>query len=80
METSGEADRSREDQILGKAACDTLSAETMKLPDSGSAEDLWPFEASGEVAPKISDRFEELCISDGGSSGKKDDLHNNVKL
>ncbi|KAL4633575.1 hypothetical protein ACB092_04G132100 [Castanea dentata] len=78
LETSGETDRSCEDQILGKAACDTLSAETMKFPDSGSAEDLWPFEASGEVAPKISDRFEELCISDGGISGEKDDLHNNA--
>nr|POE73190.1 isoform 4 of dna annealing helicase and endonuclease zranb3 [Quercus suber] len=80
LETSGKTDRSCEDQILGKAACDTLSAETMKLPDSGSAKDLQPFEASGEVAPKINDRFEELCISDAGSSGKKDDLHNNAHM
>ncbi len=80
MGISGKNDRSCEDQILGKVACDNHSTETMKLPDSGSAKDLQPFESSDAVAPKINDRFEELCISDGGSAGQKDDLHINVKL
>lgn len=52
----------------------------MKLPDSGLAKNLQPFEANGGVAEKINDRLEKPCSSGDGSPIQRDDLDFNVKL
>lgn len=80
METSGKSDRSHGDQIFGKAGCGKLSTEVMKLPDSGLAKNLQPFEANGGVAEKINDRLEKPCSSGDVSPIQRDDLDFNVKL
>jgi len=80
LETSGKSDRSHEDQLFLKAGCGKLSTERMKLPDSGLAMNLQPFEAYGEAAETTNDRLEKPCRSGGGSPTQRDDLDINVKL
>ncbi|XP_059444296.1 LOW QUALITY PROTEIN: uncharacterized protein LOC132176179 [Corylus avellana] len=80
LETSGKSDRSYGDQIFGEAGCGKLSSERMKVPDSGLAMNLQPFEAYGEVAEKVNDRLEEPCSSGGGSPTQRDDLDINAHM
>lgn len=80
LETCDKIDRSCKTQITEKSASSKFSRGMNKLPDSGLAKNLQPFDASAEVVTEKNGRFVRPCSSSGGSLTQKDDLCASVKL